>query len=62
MSEQQTTPVGTDKAICDSKVPIAKFIKELTSGDYAKANSHLQTAINNKIKSRISTVKDINIF
>lgn len=41
---------------------IVKFIQSLGEKNYAQADKHLQQTIENKLLSRISAQKNINIF
>ena len=42
--------------------PIKQFVKSVVDKDYAAANQHLTTSINDKLKNKIEQLKNINIF
>lgn len=42
--------------------PIKQFVKSVVDKDYAQANQHLATTINDKLKNKIEQLKNINIF
>ena len=42
--------------------PIKQFVKSVVDKDYAAANQHLATSINDKLKNKIEQLKNINIF
>lgn len=42
--------------------PIKQFVKSVVDQDYAAANQHLTTSINDKLKNKIEQLKNINIF
>lgn len=44
------------------KQNITKFIQSIGEKNYAQANKHLQKTIENKLISKISQFKNINIF
>lgn len=54
MSSQETNK-PTDK-------PIKQFVKSVVDKDYAAANQHLTTTINDKLKNKIEQLKNIDIF
>lgn len=41
---------------------ITGFIKGVTSKNYAVADKHLKRVVEDKLKNRINSVKNINIF
>lgn len=46
----------------DNTKPIKQFVKSVVDKDYAAANQHLTTSINDKLKNKIEQLKNINIF
>jgi len=54
MSKQETSTRDRNNII--------NFIQSLGEKDYAKADSHLKNAIENKLINKISASKGINIF